>query len=80
MSDHFLIVGQNTFDLFEKAKKRLGQPNDSIAVAELCISYLRSNIGHPAGEEPSENPHAEAHTSLETGSKPRNYTEKRQTQ
>ena len=68
MSDHVLIVGQNTFDLFEKAKKRLGQPNDSIAVAELCISYLRSNIGHPAREEPSENPNAEAHTSLETGS------------
>ena len=74
MSDHVLIVGQNTFDLFEKAKKRLGQPNDSIAVAELCISYLRSNIGHPAREEPSENPNAEAHTSLETGSKSRNYT------
>jgi len=40
----------------------------------LCISYLRSNIGHPAREEPSENPNAEAHTSLETGAKSRNYT------
>ena len=68
MSDHVLIVGQNTFDLFEKVKRRLGQPNDSIAVAELCISYLRSNIGHPAREEPSGR--AEDHTSLETGLNP----------
>ena len=81
--DDMLIVNDKdllpSLEYIEKVLviKRQNIPVELIKEISIVTHETRSNIGHPAREEPSGNPNAAAHTSLETGSKSRNYTGKR---
>ena len=42
MSDHKLILGKASYDLFLKTKTKIGHPSDSVTLAELCWFYNRN--------------------------------------
>ena len=42
MSDCNLVVGKNAYDLFLETKTKIGNPSDSVTLAELCWFYNRN--------------------------------------